>query len=147
MRLYADDGFDEDLQRLADDPLTAQDAVRIKALTDQIDESEDALWSLIQRDGEHPDPLFSVKAVAWMNAAGYNISRIRFHNVGLSRYRILICYDNEYDDFYLLAIVVKDLQIAYDGNEPYHLYDYERDHLVTRRMLADYDRLGVPKIR
>ncbi|BDD93511.1 hypothetical protein PanNE5_29510 [Pandoraea sp. NE5] len=128
------------------DPTSARDAYRLEALLDQIDESAQAKWALTQRNEEHPNPLFSVKAIQWMLDDGYNVSRIRFLR-GLSQYRVLFGYAPKNDHFYLLAVVKKRPLVTPPDVDLRDFYDYERDHPTTARILNEYDDIPIPRIR
>lgn len=143
--LYDGEFIRQDLDQLRAIEGCAQDAVRLDAFLEQVGASEEAVWSLRQWHGEHPDPLFSMRAITWMQNAGFNLYRIRPLK-GLGQYRILYAYDVEYDDSYALAVVRKRPIDLSPGAGQWDYYNYERDHPISTRVLDEYERLDLPKL-
>jgi hypothetical protein len=121
-----------------------EDADLISVFLDEIDVSDRAKQTMLNRNDEYFDPAFTVRSIDCFNQSGYNVSRIRPRIPRIGFYRIIFAIDNEYDDFYLLGVVKKTNEymqgLTEDG------YNYEPDHWITRRILADYADLGIPRI-
>lgn len=124
----------------------AEDDRRITAFLDELAGSDDAMWALAQhkQDRNFSRPFFNSCVIEWMLDDGYNMYRMR-PTVAVPPYRMLYGYDNEYDEFHILAIVRKKPRTDpdYDQNR---YYDYERDHHISVRVLAEYDELGLPHL-
>lgn len=140
--LYDGSYIQEDLDRIR--RTARDDADLLDAFLSQIDESDEAVWALSQRNGEHADPLFNVKAIDCFHQRGYNLYRIRPLKL-LVRYRIVYAYDPRNDDFYVLAIVRKKLHDAPRALDP-DCYNYEPDHPITARISDEYDDLDLPRL-
>lgn len=136
--LFPDQSFLADLQALPQ-----EDADLLREFVAELDVSERAKQILFSRDDEYYDPAFTVKAIRCFNDAGFNVSRIRPRIPRISFYRIIFAIDNEYGDFYLLAVVKKTRE--YLNGTTDDGYDYEPDHEITTRIRSDYDDLGIPR--
>ncbi|CAG9177810.1 hypothetical protein LMG32289_03914 [Cupriavidus pampae] len=143
LNLYDGDNVQEDLDRIRQVSLADGDLLDV--FLTQIAESREAIWSLSQRAGEHPDPLFSVKVIECFQQRGFNVSRIRPLRL-LSQYRVIVAFDAQNDDFYVLAVVRKKPHDAPAAIDP-DSYDYEPDHPLSHRVCDEYDDLGIPRIR
>lgn len=146
--IVPDESYDSDLHYLA--PILAPNVVNeIKSFVIQIDETCEHI--LARWKDQNNKPFFNVKALDCFQNEGYNIYRLRPLGTRLTRYRIVYAYDNEYDDFYLLAVTEKPLEISENkllSNLMHNrIYNYEPDHHITKRIKDDYDRLHIPKVR
>jgi len=149
--LFDTDDSDLDLEELAQ--IAERDADLIGVFLDQIDESDDAKWQLSKWPAENSLPHFNVKGVESLQQRGYNIYRLRPLGARLRKFRILYAYDAVHDDFYLLAVVVKnpgseaELNAMLPGFPLHKTYNYEPDHPITQRICERYDGLQIPRTR
>ncbi|NNH19153.1 hypothetical protein HLB01_08915 [Bordetella trematum] len=141
--LYDTYDAQDDLDRLEAAGFVA-DVALLHVFLDQIEESEEALWSLSQYNGEHPDPLFNMKAIDCLHAQGYNIYRIRPLR-RITSYRIIYGLDAVKDEIHILAYTRKKNRDAPPGIDPEY-YDYEPRHPLSQRICVEYDRLAIPRI-
>ena len=143
------DDIQSDLDFIQSCPLyEAQDTDLIMAFLEQLETSEDSKWSLTKWKAENSNPHFNVSAIATLQSAGFNLYRIRPLSRRLKKYRILYAYNGQVDEIYLLAVVVKKPNPLPENaiNEGCEYYDYEQNHRITKRVLCEYDQLGLPKI-
>jgi hypothetical protein len=114
----------------------------VEAFLDHINETDQALTTLMRRDDAFSYPAFTVKALNCFLNRGYNVSRIRPLIPKLNELRILFALDNRTDDFYLLAIVKKcpEGQSGTTGG----CYDYNPEHTISKRVFKEYDELRLP---
>lgn len=131
---------------LAENSVHKDIASLMHALIVQIDESEDAQWCLTKWKGDNDNPFFNVRAINFLQQQGYNVYRLRPLGNRLSRYRVIYAYDNEYDDFHLLAVVEKPPEDEAGFVVHERVYNYEQNHEITRRICEEYDAIGLPKI-
>lgn len=146
--IFPDDSYDSDLVYLA--PILAPDVIsEIKSFVTQIDETCEHI--LARWKDQNDNPFFNVRALVNFQNEGYNIYRLRPLGTRLTRYRIIHAYDNEHDDFYLLALTEKPLEHPENESssniEHNRIYNYEPNHYISTRIKDDYDRLHIPKIR
>ena len=149
IEIYEGDHTEADLNFIQSNPLyEVHDADLIRVFLEQISVSEDAKWSLTKWETINPSPHFNVRAITSMQSAGFNLYRIRPLSRKLKKYRILYAYNGQSDEIYLLAIVVKppDPLPANPIIGGYEYYDYEQNHRITKRVLSEYDQLGLPKL-
>ncbi|CAG2136849.1 hypothetical protein [Cupriavidus plantarum] len=121
-----------------------EDADLLDAFLNEVAESQHAIWALSRWQAEHPDPLFSVRAIDCCHADGYNVYRIRPLKL-LWRYRVLYAFDAPMDEFHVLAIVSKkhhDAPAAIDADS----YGYEPTHPISQRVRDEYDLLRIPRL-
>lgn len=144
-QLYDGDHVETDLAVIRADPSYGGDADLLAAFLDELGRSEDALWKLCRWNDEHSSPWFNCKAITCFQTAGINMYRIRPLSPKLGRYRILYAYDAEYEDFHILAIVVKKPTDMPQGASPQDYYNYEPDHPVSIRATSEYDSIGIPR--
>jgi hypothetical protein len=135
--LYPQPGFLEDLQTINQD-----DADLIREFIAEIDVDERAKNTLFKRNDEYYHPAFTVRAIDCFLQRGINVSRVRPCIGRLVIYRIIFALDNEYEDFYLLALVKKTRE--YLTGKSNDGYNYEPKHWITERILLDYEELGLP---
>ncbi len=129
---------DDDLAALSADPATSDDAAVIDAFLAELGENEALLDRLCQwHYSQTADPAFECQAVASFQAAGYNIYRLKIWPLEWAgkRYRILYAYDNEYNEYRVLAIVKRAD------------YDYQTQHTITKEVMAEYDAIGIPHLQ
>ncbi len=147
--LYPGDYFYKDLAGITSKrEYRRGDEHLIEAFLSELVANEDAQWSLTKLKTEHYSPHFSVRGVVLFQRRGFNVYRLRPFFKGLSKYRVLYAYDGQQEEIYLLAVVVKkpeDQQIQVDLSGEYY-YDYEPNHWITKRVMAEYEQLGLPKI-
>lgn len=141
--IYETYDSEDDLSRLSEAGLE-NDVALITTFLDQIEDSEEAQWSLTEYKGEHPDPLFNVRAIDFLQRRGYNVYRIRPLR-RISSYRIIYAYDNELDEIHILAYTRKKPPDSPRGIDP-ERYDYEPDHPLSQRICDEYDRLQIPRL-
>jgi hypothetical protein len=123
-----------------------RDRDRIDVFLNELGSREDAMWALAQRrqDRNFDRPFFNSCAIEWMLEDGYNMYRMR-PTVAAPAYRMLYAFDAEVDEFHVLAIVRKLPRSSPDYDRRIH-YDYERDHHISVRVLAEYDQIGIPLV-
>lgn len=129
---------DDDLAALAADPATHNDAAVIDAFLAELDENEVLLDRLCGwHYSQTADPAFDCQALAIFQKAGYNVYRLKVWSLEWAgkRYRIIYAYDTEYNEYRVLAIVKRSE------------YDYEADHHITKKIMAEYDAIGIPHIQ
>jgi hypothetical protein len=144
--LYDGDHLLDDC-RLIRERWGAPDVRRIEGFLDELGGNEDALWQLMRRLHVRDDerPFFKSRAIECMLVERYSMYRVRPLRA-VSGYRVLYAVDFEHDDVYVLAIVKKKRRTDPDYDQRYY-YDYERTHPISMRVLAEYDAIGLPKIR
>lgn len=122
------------------------DERKINAFLDELSGSDDAMWALAQRKQQRDfdRPFFNSCAIEWMLDESFNMYRMR-PTAAVTSYRMLYAYDNTVDEFHVLAIVRKKPHTAPDYDRRIY-YDYERDHHISIRVLAEYDSLGLAHI-
>lgn len=136
-QLVISEAADEDLTALARDPATKDDAAAIDAFLAELDENELLLDRLCRwHYSQTEDPAFECMAIASLQKQGYNMYRLKFWALEWAgrRYRVLYAYDTEYNEYRVLAIVKRSE------------YDYEANHSITRKIMAEYDAIGIPHI-
>jgi len=124
----------------------ADDERKINAFLDELSDSDDAMWALTQRKQQRnfDRPFFNSCAIEWMLDQGFNMYRIRSTAV-VPSYRMLYAYDHTVDEFHVLAVVRKKPHTAPDYDRRIH-YDYEPDHHISIRVLAEYDSLRIARV-
>ena len=149
IEIYEGDHTEADLNFIQSNPLyEVLDDDLIRVFLEQMAVSEDAKWSLTKWKADNQSPHFNVSAIASMQSAGFNLYRIRPLSRRLRKYRILYAYNGQSDEIYLLAVVVKipDPLPANPIDGGYEYYDYKPNHRITKRVLSEYDQLGLPKL-
>jgi len=118
----------------------------LEAFLDELAGSEDALWDLMRRKmrRETTAPYFNSCAIESMHQAKYNLYRVRPLKA-VTPYRVIYALDTEWDDIYVLAIVRKLPADNREYDSEKH-YDYEPNHRISTRVVAEYDRLKLPRI-
>ncbi|ODA00620.1 hypothetical protein A7P25_22065 [Achromobacter xylosoxidans] len=93
-----------------------------------LDKGTDFVWG---KEGS-----FNVTPFSHLYRRGYDIWRIKFKvTPGIqSRYRILYAYDTYSQDFYILAIMARDV-------------NYEQDSAFVERLKQAYNRIGLKVVR
>ena len=145
--IYEGDHIESDLKSIKSNPLyEVGDEDLILAMLEEIAGSEDACWTLTEWSAESSNPYFNAKAIVWMQRAGKNVYRLRPLTRRLKKYRILYAYNGRVDEIYLLAVVVKKPESAPSNlsDEGCKYYDYETEHVITKRVFYEYAQLGLP---
>ena len=132
------------------DAITAREgstrtADMLEAFLDQMDESEEAIWKLTRDYAEqnYPVLIFNCRLVRSFQDAGYFVYRLRPLKA-LGQFRVLYAYDGRTEEIHLLAAVRKRPEgPEFEGDDSY--YEYERDHPISVRVRAEYDKLGLPR--
>jgi hypothetical protein len=137
--IVAEDSFNDDLQYLAVHSVCPNISSLMRALMVQIDESVDAQRCLVEWRGENKNPFFTVSAIDCFQNQGLNVYRLRPLGNILRRYRVIYAYDNEYDNFHLLAVVEKPPENENGVVAHNRVYNYEPDHFITHRIIHEYD--------
>lgn len=147
IELYPGKYFESDLAFIQSHPMYEDgDADLINAFLELLEDSEDAKWSLTKWKSDFQNPHFNVAAIVKLQELGFNLYRLRPLSRRLKKYRILYAYNGQLDEVYLLAVVVKKTNPATGILPDGEYYDYEIEHRITRRVLGEYDSLGLPKI-
>lgn len=145
--IYTGDFYLEDLQYLAEHSSNKHIEAFMQVFLGQIEESKDAIWCLSEWKEENKNPFFNVRAINHLQQQGYNLYRLRpLGSSNLNRYRVIYAYDNEYDDFYLLAVVEKPPKEETGKTVHDRIYNYEEDHAIIKRVCEEYDDRGIPRI-
>ena len=119
------------------DPATKEDAAAIDALLAELDENELVLDRLCEwHYSQTEDPAFDCRAISSFQSAGYNMYRLKFWPLEWAgkKYRVLYAYDNEYNEYRVLAIVKRSE------------YDYQGNHAITKKVMGEYDDIGIPHL-
>lgn len=137
----------DDLAQLQADPFTRRDSLLIAAFIEDLEGLPDAVWSLLKWPNEWADdPRFASEGVTCLQHLGYNIYRIKPRIKALAKYRILYAYDSAYEDFYLLAIVIRKTNQPPPATLASLEYSYEPDEDISQRVMRDYDELQLPRV-
>ncbi len=147
--IYYGDHFEEDLEVLRAGRVYAAHADMIEAFLAEVDANSDAMWKLIQWDEKHAQPYFNCKAITWMQDLGFNVYRLRPLKGALRDYRLVYAYRSSpgREEFEMLAIGRKPSTPPPHSPTLTLLYDYEKDHPITKRICDEYERRGFPKTR
>lgn len=125
----------EDLAAIAmDDPETEAEIV---AVLQELKGNQDLLDALTVKDfGLAHDAPFHVDAWMAQQQKGRNLWRLKIWNLedfGI-RYRVVYALDPRISRYYILAVLHRD-------------FDYDEGHPRVKKLLATYDRLGIPAFR
>lgn len=145
MCLYIDPNAQADIDAFKADPARENDAYLLEAFIERIAGLDDLSPILRQWPGEHVDPSFNTKGFSEQQRAGYNLYRLRPLTRRLWEYRILYAYDSEYEDIYILAVVIKRPEHLPAQSSERDFYNYEHDHPITQRIRNDYERYNFPR--
>jgi hypothetical protein len=107
-------------------------AAFIDALLEQIKADQNLLDALTDRNfGEYGNEPFSVKTWVEQWRDGYDLWRLKAWELEEQhiRYRVIYAYETGKQRYHVLAVV------------PRSSFNYERDHPITQRIHAAYDRL------
>lgn len=78
------------------------------------------------------EPSAETNRVVRLWREGYNILRLKAWDCGqLIPYRVIYAFDPRKDEFHVLGVLHRDIC-------------YEKDHPKSKRILADYNSLGIP---
>lgn len=79
------------------------------------------------------EPDYEVDTFEKLQREGLNLYRLKFwdYQGALLSYRVLYAFYAQRDAYYILAVISRE-----------HAYDTE--HPLVQRVIADYDRLGIP---
>lgn len=148
IELWPGNHFKDDIDKLRTHPLHGKSVALLRAFIEELKADQSALALLNHANDSCYKPLFNIKLIGCFQKKGYNIYRVRPLD-GLGHFRIIIAYDVEYDDFYMLALVLKkpeNKDQIIKSFEDYY-YDYELNHPITTRIYNEYDdALGLRKI-
>lgn len=125
----------EDLAAIAqDDPETEAEIV---AVLQELKGNQALLDALTVKDfGLAHDAPFHVDAWTAQQRQGRNLWRLKIwdlEDIGI-RYRVVYALDPQISRYYILAVLHRD-------------FDYDEDHPRVKKLLATYDRLGIPAYR
>jgi hypothetical protein len=143
--LHVLDNAQLDIDRLSQIPARQVHARLLTALFEHIGELEDSARVLTQWPGYNANPAFNTKGFTHWQNRGYNLYRLRPLTQQLWEYRVLYAYDAEYEDIYVLAVVIKRPNAVPANASAGDYYNYENDHLITKRVCDDYDSFGIPR--
>jgi hypothetical protein len=146
--IYPGDYYEDDLEYLAQHSENKNVKIFIEAFIAEIAESQGATWCLMQWKGDNKNPFFNVSAINHLQNKGYNLYRLRpLGSSHINRYRVIYAYDNQYDSFYLLAVVEKPPEHEKGNIVHDRIYNYEEDHAIIKRVCDEYDELDIPKLQ
>jgi hypothetical protein len=123
---------EKDLEAIGhDDPLAE---ATIWAVLQQIKADPQLLNMLTVHDFESgpPEP-FNVKRIATQQSAGRNLYRLKVWSLesGATKWRVVYGLDPRNSTYYIFGVAPRN-------------FDYDPHHPFTRRVMASYDRLGIP---
>ena len=145
--IYSGDYYEDDLKYLAEHSSNKDIKVFIEAFIAEVEESQSAELCLMQWKADCVNPFFNVRAINHLQKKGYNLYRLRpLGSNKINRFRIIYAYDNEYDDFYLLAVVEKLSENQKGITVHDRIYNYEEAHAIIERVCDEYDELNIPKL-
>ena len=139
------DVVDRDLDQIS--TWSPEDGDDLRAFLQELEDSGDLLERLSSWHYAHAyaDPQFDCRAIDCLQRRGYNVYRLKALRLEWARryYRIVYAYDVAYDDFIVLAVVLR----LTDRTPPElreHCYDYQPNHPITQRICTEYERLELP---
>ncbi|MFM0435933.1 hypothetical protein PQQ84_05690 [Paraburkholderia strydomiana] len=135
----------QDLEAISQREGSTRTADKIDAFLDEMDASEDAIWKLTRDYAEqnYPAPIFNCRIVRFFAERGYFVYRLRPLKA-LGQFRILYAYDGKDEQIHLLAVVRKRPE-GPEFEKDVTYYGYEPDHPISKRVMAEYDLLGLPR--
>ena len=106
--------------------------IAILTLLEQFEEDEALLGDLMISEVDYGDPTFEKKPFRTAQKAGYNIQILKFHTLDghLSSYRVLIGFDSQNGNYYVLSI-------------PHRQRDYESDRAWLAQLYHRYEQCGM----
>jgi hypothetical protein len=131
-RIYLDRGARDDRERLWNEDEDA--AATIDALLQEANQDPQILTLFTAHDyGKDHSARFHVSRWYAQQNKGRNLWRLKVWDLECAglQYRVVYALDPLDQDYYVLGIVDRS-------------FDYDEDHPITKRILAAYDRLGIP---